>query len=233
MPSTRSLTTMFIPLCAALLLLAGSALARRGGGHSGEPVVQPSEDQKAVHSLKRQIAAQELALALQLNAEQAAAITTIIGEVQGQRQSRQAERRATASQVRALMQDYLDELRSNGAPSAGTVTDLLALHQQAGPERKSGGEMQQDIRNRLRELLSEEQQLSLRSFRPMAGVRPEHQRKDKRRHRVEMDDSGSGRFAEQGEVRRERRQKRTQRQKIKRTVKDILLSSEMLEVLAR
>ena len=233
MTSPRSLRSIIIPLGVGLFLMSGAALAQRGINHNPDPTFQPTEDQRAVHKLKRQIAAEELALALQLNAEQVAAITTIIKEVQATKSSKRAERQAVAPQARGLMEDYLDELRSNGAPSAETVADIAALRKSVAPDREQGGEMRRDIKNKLRELLSEEQLQAMRSFRPMADVQPEHKRRDKKRERAETNDDEDGPSAERGEQRRERRHKRMQHKKMKRTVKDILLSAEMLEVLTR
>jgi hypothetical protein len=232
MTPSHSPIALFVVALVGLTLCAGPTLAKGPGHTAPDPTVQPSEDQQAVHALKRQIAAEELALALQLSDEQNSAIRALITEVQAERDSRHEARRSAAPQARALLEDYLDELRSNGAASAATVADLQAIRESVRPDREQRGEMRQDIKARLRDLLSEEQVQALRSFRPMAGVRPE----PRGRSRMERGErEGRSRMAqgEAGEQGRERRHKRVQRRKMRRTVRSTLLSAEMLEVLSR
>jgi hypothetical protein len=232
MTPSQSAIALFVAGLVGLTLYAGPTLADRPSHSGPDPAFQPSEDQKAVHILKRQIAAEELALALQLSDEQSAAIRALITEVQTEKDSRREARRSAAPQARAVLEDYLDELRSSGAASEATVADLKSIRGSVRPDRAQAGEMRKDIKERLREMLSEEQVQALRSFRPMAGVRPEsggkaHRERGELRARSRTEEGVAG---EQG---RERRHKRVQRRKMRRTVRSTLLSPEMLEVLSR
>ncbi len=242
MHNKRPTIPFLVALCAALALCAGTALAKRGDSSAADPTFQPSEDQKAVHSLKRQIAAEELARALQLSDEQKLVITSLIKDVQAKKDSQKAARRTAAPQMRSLMEDYLDEVRSAGAASETTISDIRALQEAQRPEGNGEGGLRKEIKNTLRELLSDEQLKVLRDFRPMADVQPERRERheDKQRARggerkgnedVRGEDEGAR--SERKERRSARRHKFAQRHRSKRTVKNILLSAEMLEVLGR
>ncbi len=242
MHSKQPTIPLLVALCAALALCAGTALAKRGDKTVADPTFQPSEDQKAVHALKRQIAAEELARALQLGDEQKLAITSLIKAVQAKKDSNQAARRTSAPQMRTLMEDYLDEVRSAGAASETTISDIRALHEALRPERNGEGGLRKEIKSKLRELLSDEQLKVLRDFRPMAGVLPELRERHEDRQRARGGEGkgnegegveSEGARGERKERRYARRHKFAQRHRGKRTVRNILLSAEMLEVLSR
>jgi len=240
MHSNRPAISILVALCAALALCAGTALAKRSAGPAADPSFQPSEDQKAVHTIKRQIAAEELARALQLSDEQKLAIASLIKEVQAAKVSGQAARRAAAPQMRALMEDYLDEVRSSGAASEATLADIRALHQGLRPDRSGKGERRKEIKGKLQELLSDTQRQSLRDFRPMAALHPKRAERasgGEHEERASGAREGSEHFegerGERKERRKARRHKFAQRHKAKGTVRDVLLSAEMLDVLQR
>ncbi len=223
----RYLSLLALALCMSLLLPIGSVDARRGKAATvGE--LQPSEDLKAIRSLRRQIAAEELAAALQLSDTQTTEVTTLIKEVKAAKAERRGQRESGEPQRRALLEDYLDEVQQMGAVSEQTIADIKALRQAHRPDPDQRMENRRTLRERLRGILTEEQAKTLRSFRPMAGLRGDQAEKPPRRaERHELGGAQDGDSA-QGRTRK----KAGNRGKMKRIV-HVLLSDEMLTALSR
>jgi len=223
----RYLSLLAFGLCMSLLLPVGSADARRA---KAAPVgeFQPSEDLKAIRGLRRQIAAEELAAALQLSDTQTMEVITLIQEVKAFKAARRGQRESGEPQMRALLEDYLDEVQQLGAASEQTIADIKALRHDNRPSQGKRGENRRMLRERLGEILTEEQAKSLRSFRPMAGLRGDQD--EKRRRRAQRHEQGGDHDGASSLGRT--RKKASDKGKMKRTA-HVLLSDEMLKLLSR
>jgi len=211
----------------SLLLPIDSADARRAKAATFDEF-QPSEDLTAIRSLRRQIAAEELAGALQLSDVQTTEVITLINEVKALKEERRGQRASAEPQLRALLEDYLDEVQQMGAASAQTIADIKALRQGSRPHPEQRGENRRMLRDRLGKILTEEQAKALRSFRPMAGVRGEQHDKSGRRAERQQPDVALDRRGARGTT----QGKAGNKGKMKRVAR-VLLSDEMLDVLSR
>lgn len=237
----------------ALGLLASPAIAKKGApaGDSFEPTA----DQKAVHSLQKQIAAAELAQVLALSAEQAATLRELVARVVAEKEARRTAKSDDAPELRALLEDYLAEVKKNGAPSQGTAESLAAFKAAKDAEHEAKAEAMGDLHEQLRALLDEDQKQALMAFEPSVrlGPGPEGRQERRMEQRERRSDRG-GREARRergvegdGEARRmrgheggdfepspemmERRERRMQHQKVRRLVRHLLLSQEMIDAL--
>ena len=230
---TLSLTSLAI-LCAFLgVLLSGSAIARKRGGFG--PGIEPTESQKAIHSLKAEIAAVELYNALALDADQQTALAEVISGVIAEREARQAARQANAPELEGLLQDYLAEVKKDGAPSDATVAALKDFRAANKPEKGAGKEKREQVRETLQSILSEEQLETLHGFRPMAAAGPSpeemEQRRERRGEQLRERATERGFDAERAERRMEHRGDKRERRRGKQMVKRVLMSPEFLDLL--
>lgn len=228
-----SLTSIAI-VCAFLgVLLSGSAIARKRGGPG--PGFEPTESQKAIGELKQEIAALELYNALALDGEQEAALATLIGDAIAEREAHQAARQAAAPELEGLLQDYLAELKADGAPSDATVTALKEFRQANRPEKGAKKDKRQEMRAALESILNEDQLATLQGFRPMmaAGPSPEEmeQRRERRMEQVRERADERGVSPERAERFAERRGEKRDRQRGKHAVKRVLMSPAFLALL--
>jgi hypothetical protein len=222
-----------LALCALLgsaFLFAGPADARKRGGFG--PEHEPTEAQKAVHALRHEIAVHELYLALDLSPDQKASLAEIVADVVGQKAQRQEERAAEAPRLAALLEDWLAEVQSTGAPSASTVSAVRALREARRDDRE-------DPRARLESVLTDDQGEVLRSFRPMAAAGPSDEeraeRRDARRgelvERAERRGISEDRAGDRIDERMEKGGRHHDRQAAMQNVRQLLFSEEMLALL--
>jgi hypothetical protein len=229
-----------LALCALLgsaFLFAGPADARKRGGFG--PEHEPTEAQKAVHALRHEIAVHELYLALDLSPDQKASLAEIVADVVGQKAQRQEERAAEAPRLAALLEDWLAEVQSTGAPSASTVSAVRALREARRDDREDPREARQEIRARLESVLTDDQGEVLRSFRPMAAAGPSDEeraeRRDARRgelvERAERRGISEDRAGDRIDERMEKGGRHHDRQAAMQNVRQLLFSEEMLALL--
>lgn len=222
---------------ASSLVFAASADARKGGGAG--PGVEPTEAQKAVHSLKHDIAVLELFNALQLSADQKTALSGVVTDVVAVQQTRQAERAENAPRLQALLTTYLTEVKRSGEPSAKTLQALSDMRAENKPDREGQRAARQEVKAELGSVLSEEQVEVLRSFRPMAAAGPSDEdkaeRHEQRRERLSQRAEQRGVEGERAEgivdQRMERSMKRRGREMGRHNAKKLLFSQAMLDLL--
>jgi hypothetical protein len=233
MPNIRFLFLFALSLCMALSLPLSTAQSRSGGPSPEVVEVEPSEDKKAIQLLRRQIAAEQLAGVLQLSDSQAADVIVIIQEVQAHKRARREQRQRGETHVRALLEDYLDQVQRSGEADEQTIADLKELRQANRAEPGQGRANRREVRERLRSILTEQQISALRSFRPMAGLRGD-KTGDRGHKRARRDSEGVQAEDSRGAYRQERQQAKTGRQgKKKKRIARVLMSDEMLAVLSR
>ncbi len=167
---THTLISLVLICAVSSVLLTGPASARGRGGAG--PGVEPSASERAVHAVRKEIAAIELFNALDLDAPQQAALATLIGDALAEREGHHAAREAAAPELERILQGYLAELKKAGAPSDDTVAALKAFHETNRPDRSERKDGREAGREALEAILSEAQLQTLRSFQPMAAVRP-------------------------------------------------------------
>ncbi len=224
----RFLSLLVLAACIGLFLPVDSAQARRGHAAT-DAELAPSKDRKAIQALRRQIAAEELAQALQLSESQAVEVVALIKEVQSHKAERRAQRQRSESQSRALFEDYLDEVQRTGVVSEQTLAGLKELRQMKRPQSADRRENRRELRERLRMILTEGQSNTLRSFRPMARLRSSEERRKESSYAspelsAKLGASDKAPVPGQKRARKKRQVKRAAH---------TLLSAEMLEVLTR
>jgi len=233
MPNIRFLFVLALPLCMALSLPLATAQSRSGGPLPEVVEFEPSEDKKAIQLLRRQIAAEQLATALQLSDSQAADVIVLIREVQDHKRARRQQRQRGEAHLRALLEDYLDQVQRGGAADEQIIADLKELRQANRPEPGQGRANRRDVRERLLSILTEQQLSALRSFRPMAGLRGDREGESGRK-RAHRDSEGLQADNARGVNRKARKQAKAGRKaKKKKRIARVLMSDEMLAVLSR
>jgi len=223
---------------ACTLLLTPRADAHKGGA-SG-PSVEPTEAQKAVRSLKQEIAVLELFNSLQLSSDQKTALSDLVTEVVAERQTKQSRRAELAPKLEKLLRTYLADVERNGKPSENTLDALSELRTKNKPDRESQRTARQNITAELESILSDEQTNTLRSFRPMAAAGPSDEeraeRKEHRRERLrehaEEKSGGDERVEERVDQRMDRGMKRRGQEMGRRNVRGLLFSEAMLDLLS-
>lgn len=225
----------------ALGLLASPATAKKRG--AADTSFEPSEDQKAVHALQKQIAAAELAQALGLDAEQTTTLRSLIGQVLAEQEAHRTARAADAPELRSILEDYLAELRSAGQPSQSTTESLAAFKAAKEADREARQEEKGDLHEQLRSLLDEDQREALMAFEPSVRLGPgpegrQERRMERRERRTKGDDGEARRMrgprgedSEPSPEMMERHERRRQHQTVRRIVRHLLLSQEMLDAL--
>lgn len=153
---------------AASLLASPDADARKRGGGDHEPTAA----QKEVRELRHSIAATELFYALDLAPEQKQSLAQLISDSIAEREAKRAERADDAPELADLLATYLDEIDDGGAPSAATVAALKQFHEDHRPDREARRQGRGDLREALASILTEDQQEVLKTFQPMADLRP-------------------------------------------------------------
>jgi hypothetical protein len=238
--STLALAAAAAALVALALGKGSPAPAARAATALPDPDA-PSPEQRAIHALRRRIAAEELAHALKLDAEQKAALADVVEEALRRKDELRAAREKDAPELRRLLSGYLAELQSSGQPSAATVDALRAFHEARDPRRDSMREARGELREEIREILDDAQIQALREFRPMAGVMPElpagpgpeagEEGPDAEDAPAGLDEPEAGRGQGRGSdpELRERMAERRHRG----MVRHVLMSEEMLEILKR
>jgi hypothetical protein len=226
-------------LTTALLALtfASPALAKRRGGPPVMDADGPSESEVAIRTLKRTIAAEELVLALDLTPEQKTELAALVDEVVQEREAKRAQREADAPQLQELLEDYLAELRSSGAASDKTVEALSAFRQSHRPDKEAMRGKHEGTRDAMKSILEPDQLEALRDFRPMQAAGPsdeeieamQAERRERRAEKIEREHDRGPSPEEMDEMHREGKD----RKRVHRTVKEVLFTAEMLEVLSR
>jgi hypothetical protein len=216
----------FFTLVALLgLSLAMPALARRA-----PPVdtAGPTAVQIAVRQVRQQIAAEELAGALALDAEQADAMVALISEGISLRSAKKEARAANAPELLELLEDYLGDVQKRGEPREATAEALREFREANRPQKGERKALRKEAVSRLREILSEEQLAVLANFKPMSAVSGNSEdQATERRRRGDRDEAERERGSDgQRHVRR-------QRKKARKMVRRVLFSEAMLEVLQR
>jgi len=204
--------------------LAVPAVARRGASVERDG---PTEDQIAVRQLRQQIAAEELALALKLDEDQADALVDLVSEGVNARASIKEARQAAAPEHRDLLEDYLQEVQKRGEARANTAEALREFREANRPERSDRRSRRKEVAARLKEILNEDQLAVLASFRPMNAVADTDSDADYRPDRPKRAEAGADREG------RPSHQARSQRRKARKVVRKVLFSEAMLEVLQR
>jgi hypothetical protein len=210
----------------ALGLLTTPALARKRG-HAGPP---PTEDQQAVQSLHKQIAAAELLQALALDAEQTATLRDVVAQVVAEQEARQAEQSADAPKLRAILETYLADVQASGQPSQASADALAAFQAGKKAERDEGHEAMRALHQRLRDLLDEDQKRALAEFEPSIHLGPGPEERMERRERRGGDGRERGFDGDEGPD-PERMERRMQRRKIGMLMRHLVFSPEMLAAL--
>ncbi len=230
----------------ALGLLAAPAIAKKRGPAGN---AEPTEDQKAVHALQKQIAATELAQVLALDAEQKTTLRGLVGQIVAEQTARKAEHADEAPELRAILEDYLAELKKSGQVSQGTADALAAFKAGKEADKEAKGEAMRALHDSIRDLLDEDQKEALMAFEPSVRLGPgpeeRRERRTERRERRSQRDrgdrgdreirrergpEGDGDFEPSPEM-RERHQRRMQHRKARQLVRHLLLSQEMLDAL--
>ncbi|MCO4770443.1 MAG: hypothetical protein KDA24_10480 [Deltaproteobacteria bacterium] len=222
-------------LLGSAVLFAGPAAARKGGGDGAEPTAA----QKEVRSLKHQISVTELFFALNLDAEQQASLADLIAPAIAEREAKQAARAADAPRLAGLLDDYLADVQGGGEPGATTVAALKAFREEERGDRDTKRDQRKEMKASLQSILTDDQQETLRTFRPMVDLGPsEEERAERKEARQDelnerarsrgMDDEMA---AERMDRRAERGRHLRERRGGKRNVRGLLFSAEMLELL--
>ena len=215
-------------LAIAGLLLAAPASARPGPSDESECAQAP--EMKAVHALKRQSAAEELAAALDLSAAQKTQLAALIQTALAARDDAREARSEAAGDATGVLARYLREVQGQGAPSAATVQEVKALRA-ARRESRPGKEDREALRTALKATLEEEQLATLASFRPMDAVGDEARGERRRRRGSEARERGRDGAADGDDG--DRRARREGKLHAKRAIKRVLFTPEMLDVLTR
>jgi hypothetical protein len=230
---------LLIPLSAALLSLTliAPAAARKHGAAAG---MEPTAQEQAVHQLRQQIAAEELAVALALSADQRDALAAVIADLIAQREARHAERTDKAADLQELLEDYLAEVQKNGSVSEETAQALRQFRAANRPDPENRRAMHREIRDALQRILTEAQRELLQEFRPMSAAGPtDAEREERRTHREQQirerggDRRERGAQSERSDERHEMRRERGERKHTRRVVRDVMFSVEFLDVLSR
>ncbi len=240
-PHVFVLTLALVALTA--LVFTTPAQAKRKGGPSFD-ADGPTESQLAVRQLRQQIAAEELLIALGLDAEQEAALTALVTRVVEEREAKQAQREADAPKLEALLEDYLTEVQKNGSPSDGTVRALRAFREERRPDHEAMRGQREQVREELKSILGEPGMQALAGFRPMEDVGPteeerEARRSERREHRAEKLERRAEELdrdppsPEEMERMDRKRHERGERHHARRIVRDVLFSRAMLDALTR
>jgi hypothetical protein len=208
--------------------LAVPAIARRASSVDRDG---PSEDQIAVRQLRQQIAAEELAVALELDEEQTEAMVDLVSEGVTVRASLKADREAAAPEHRELLGEYLRDIQKRGEARATTSEALREFREANRPEKTERKSRRKEVAARLKEILSEEQLAVLASFRPMTSVKGSGQAQNERPDRRGRDETRTEGRTDRGN--RNDHQDRGQRRKTRKMVRKVLFSEAMLEVLQR
>lgn len=227
-----------IPALAAVALLSmalvAPASARKRGGGDG---IAPSEQEQAVHQLRQQIAAEELAVALNLSKDQRRALATVVADAVAQREAHRAERATKAGEVQEILEDYLAEVQRDGAVSEATAQSLRTFRADNRPDPEARRAARKDTKASLQEILSEEQQQTLRDFRPMSAAGPTDEeraeRRSERSERVRGNLEERGFDADDMEAMHEMKEQRGERKHTRRVVRDVLFSPAFLNALSR
>lgn len=223
-------TLVLVALLGLSLAMPAVAKKRGAGAKDG-----PTKDQIAVRQLKQQIAAEELAAALALSDDQNASLVELVSEAVTRRASHKEERQSRAPELRELLEDYLADVQEGGEASDASVEAIRSFREANKPKPEEHKEAREDVRERLKEILTEGQLAVLQDFRPMSAVGPDperqEQRGERRKRRGEKVRERMG--DEDFEEIKARQQKRKQRKKARRTVREVLFSEAMLEVLQR
>lgn len=207
-------------VAALALSLALPASARRGVDHDEAP----TEEQLEVRKLRKQIAAEELTVALQLSEDQADELSDVIADVLAQKATKKAARQERISESIDILESYLKEVRRRGEPSDKTVESLQDFRAQNRPDRDALKAARKETRERVRTILSQDQLKTLKDFRPMSSVRQdEAKEQDGKRGRRAV----SGNKDSEGEA----GARRGKRKKMK--IFRVLFSEEMLDALSR
>jgi len=231
-------SVLSVLLLTAALTWNTVADARPGGSHGGPDCVEQTDDERASISLRKQIVATELVMALELSVEQKGQLADLVSEALATREQRKKQRAQRAVEARPLLEDYLDDLQSDGAASeasSSALRDFVGQRREARPEHK---QQRHELRERFRTILSEDQLDTLRTFRPMASGRPAA---DHSEERAKGDEAQSSRKNRPERARRGDRRARTAgdaggdhpgrsgRHKLLK----VIVSEEMLGVLSR
>jgi len=215
----------FFTLVALLgLSLAMPALARRAPSVDQDG---PTPDQIAVRQVRQQIAAEELAVALALDEDQADALVELIAEGITARAAKKEARAANAPELLELLEDYLGDVQKRGEPREATAEALRDFREANRPQKGERKALRKEAVSRLREILSEEQLAVLASFRPMSAVAPTRDDSRERPQRGDRSEAGQEREG------RSQHKARKQRKKARKLVRRVLFSEAMLEVLQR
>ncbi len=234
---TRKLFAPVLASLAALGLLFASPVAARPG--KGGPDMEPTAEMKAVHALKKQIAAEELAAALNLSAEQKTQLSALIQQVVAAKDDAREARSELAAEAEPILAKYLREVQNRGEPSAATLEKVRALRDRRHEGKDGRKEAREGVRESLQSILSREQLETVAKFRPMSAVGPDEERQEARRERREKRRERVRDFAEENDIDpealeelRDGKRKRGAKRKMRRTA-HVLLSPEMLDVLSR
>jgi hypothetical protein len=234
---------------AAVALLAGTAVGKPHNKRSFEA----TDDMKAVHTLTKQIAATELAQALNLDGEQKTTLKGLITDIVAKKKAMKEQRSADAPELRALLEDYLVEVQTEGQPSQATADALASLKADKQAQREAKGEEGRELHDKLQDLLDEDQKQALMAFEPSVqlGPGPEGRKERRMERRERRGDRGERTRGERGERSRgergqrtrggedfepspemkERHEARMQHRKARHIVRQLLLSEEMLGAL--
>ena len=223
---------------AALGLLFTSPVSARPG--KAGPEFAPTAEMQAVHSLKKQIAAEELAAALELSPDQKSALAALIQEGLSARDDARETRSEMAAEAEPILAKYLAEVQASGKASAPTIAALQELGSKTRDGREGKAEAGKAMKQQLRSILGEAQLETLGKFRPMADVGPAEEVKAKRGERRAKRKERAREFADENEIgdetlerMRDGKKKKHARKRGRKTVKNVLMSKEMLDVLSR
>ena len=185
MPSIRRSSSFAAlgSLAVAGVLFAAPVAARPGHGPVPDPGFEPTAEMLAVRALKKQIAAEELVVALELSPPQRSRLVPVIESAVAMRDDAREARAEAAAGFKPLLERYLQEVRANGAPSEATLEAMRGQREAMKGGREGKKESRQAMGEQLREILTEAQRETLGTFRPMAAVGPDPERKEAREER--------------------------------------------------
>lgn len=214
-------------LAAALSLSAVHAVAGKGARAAPAAAAGPSAtpedaDRAAIRELRQRIAARELFGQLALTADQKKALVPIVEEAVGRRATFEKDRKAAAPELRRLLTAYLAELDEDGRASATTVAALEQFAAERRPsddERADRKSFREDLREDLKALLTPAQIEIIGQFRPIDALRPDDEEGGEARGRRPRGGAG------------ERGGDEVERRHLRRIVRHVLLSEDMLALL--
>ncbi|GEM_PF-3575618 len=234
---TRLLAPALAAVAAFGLLLSAPVLAKPG---RGGPQMEPTAEMKAVHALKKQIAAEELAVALNLAPAQKQELSTLIQGVLSARDDARETRSDAAEAATPILERYLAEVRANGAASEKTLEAVRGLRADRNEGREAKMQQREAVKESLKGILSPEQFEALAKFRPMSEVGPDPERKEQRMERRERRKQRTREFAAENDgdpetldAVRDGKRRRGMKKKARHTIQRVLFSEEMLDALAR